>query len=136
MTVPTLFLSHLPFANGHQVYKELMKEIIPIPKSLSYLIIGIVATITLILIWNVIKSRVSWDKEFEKFRSLGINSKLYGPRDLQRGNCEIKVKHNEVILSFDLPIAYDVEKHNIKTGDSLSKKADTGTFDIYRVKNS
>jgi hypothetical protein len=113
-----------------------MKKNIPIPKSLSYLIIGIGVTIAAALLGDAIKSSISWNKELDKFRSLRINSKLYELKNLQRGNYEIKVKHNNALLSFDLPIAYDVETQHIQNGDSLTKETNTGTFNIYRMTNA
>lgn len=86
----------------------------------------------IIITVNVIYSSIGWHKELDHFKSLKINSKLYGLRNIKRGNYEIKIKYNDTLLAFDLPIAYDIDKFKIQNGDSLTKEANIGVFDIYR----
>ena len=75
-------------------------------------------------------------EELNEFRKLNINSRMLELKDLNRGNHLLKIVVNNDTLEFSLPISYDVKKYRVLTGDSISKNANSGKFDIYRNANS
>ena len=87
-------------------------------------------------IFQIIFSVRDGNQELEQFKTLPINSRVYGLRNIKRGNYEIKLLHNNSLLVFNLPIADDVEEFKIETGDSLTKESNSGICNLYRNRDS
>jgi len=76
---------------------------------------------------------IEWQDEMLSFKNLQINSKIIGLKDLNRGNYEITCVVKDSVMKFDLPIAYEARQDSIAIGDSLSKEAQNGRFEIFRM---
>ncbi len=76
---------------------------------------------------------IEWQDEMLSFKNLQINSKIIGLKDLNRGNYEITFVVKDSVMTFDLPIAYEARQDSIAIGNSLSKEAQNGRFEIFRL---
>ena len=112
-----------------------MKRIV-LPREINFLIGGIFCCVLIALLIDVINSTRKMQEELNEFRKLNINSRMLELKDLNRGNHLLKIVVNNDTLEFSLPISYDVKKYRVLTGDSISKNANSGKFDIYRNANS
>lgn len=90
----------------------------------------------LIVIYAVIffiQKHSTWKREITIFKSKEIHSRIFELRNLNRGTFLIRVFIDNELKSFDLPISHEVDKYKIIPGDSLTKKSNFDTFEIFRT---
>jgi hypothetical protein len=108
-----------------------------ISKKTNYLIIILPFVISVIIIAIYFtKNWIEYQDKIQSFKDSKINSRIIKLKDLNRGNYEIQLNVKDKVMSFDLPIAYEVIKDSIEIGDSLVKDAMNGKFEIYRIKDN
>lgn len=110
-----------------------MKEVIEISKRNQYILIGLFLTVIVIATTYFTRNWLRWQTELKNFRASKINSRILELKDLNRGNYLMKLNGKESIVEFDLPISFEVKRDKIQVGDSLSKMANSGNCEIFRI---
>lgn len=110
-----------------------MKEYWNISKKTNYFILLPFAIAVVIMTIYFTRNWIEWQDEMQSFNDIKINSRIIGLRDLNRGNYEIRLNVDGRVMNFDLPIAFEVKRDSIAIGDSLSKDAMNGRFEVFRI---
>lgn len=114
-----------------------MKEEIVLPKKyfMILLIIFLSTIISAIIFFTKIQSK--HNLEILIFQNKNINGKIVKLNDLSRGMYSLTIINEGLVYETpSLPIAFEVEKYNIKIGDSLYKDSNSKSVTFFKKKNA
>ncbi len=110
-----------------------MKVKIAMSKKSRYTLIGVFCTLILFASFFFSRNWINWQEELKYFKTIKINSGILELKELNRGNCQVKLNVKETVIEFNLPISFEVKRDHIQAGDSLSKNENSGVCEIYRL---
>ncbi len=113
-----------------------MKQVLELSKKGKYILIGLFLTVIVVATTYFTRNWLLWQKKLEYFKTNKIDSKILDLKYLQRGDYLVKLNLVDSIVEFDLPISFEVKRDKIQIGDSLSKMANSGKCEIFRINNN